>query len=117
MRRSRSGRSFENARKRGTSHFAAKLGETLTVSTRARDVRDTVSSKAREVGDVVTERARDAADAVDAGRVAARQAKAELERAVEETRRAYSDARRSSRVADDLAGGPDAGPADNVGPA
>ncbi len=62
--------------------------------------RDKVGRKVGEAKDVVETRARAVGDAVDAGRVAARQAKSELERAVSETKRAYEDARRTQRVTD-----------------
>jgi gas vesicle protein len=72
------------------------------VERKASQARGAVKTKARAVGDAVETRARAVGDAVDAGRVAARQAKVELERAVDETKRAYTDARQSARVVDDL---------------
>lgn len=62
--------------------------------------RETVGRKVDEARGVVETRARAVGDAVDAGRVAAKQAKTELERAVNETKRAYEDARRTQRVVD-----------------
>jgi gas vesicle protein len=80
------------------------------VKQRARVVGDAVSEKAHAVGDAVAERARAVGDAVDAGRTAARVARDELERSVDETKRAYSEARRSARVDDlELRDGPDSG--------
>ncbi len=79
--------------------------------------RETVGRKVGEARGVVETRARAVGDAVDAGRVAARQAKVELERAVQETKRAYEDARRTTRVADDIEPVADHDAAENPGTA
>lgn len=64
--------------------------------------RSAVGRRVDEARHVVEKRAGDVGDAVDAGRVAARQAKSELERAVHETKRAYEEARLSKRIIDDV---------------
>jgi gas vesicle protein len=89
------------------------------VERKAAQARGAVKSKARAVGDAVETRTRAVGDAVDAGKVAARQAKVELERAVEETKRAYTDARQNTRVIDDLElrDAADAAADENAGPA
>jgi gas vesicle protein len=72
------------------------------VERKAAQARGAVKSKARAVGEAVDTRTRAVGDAVDAGRVAARQAKVELERAVDETKRAYTEARQSTRAVTDI---------------
>jgi gas vesicle protein len=71
------------------------------VERKASQARGAVKARARAVGDAVETRARAVGDAVDAGRAAAQQAKVELERAVDETRRAYTESRARARVDDD----------------
>lgn len=70
------------------------------VERKAAQARGAVKSKARAVGDAVETRTRAVGDAVDAGKVAAQQAKVELERAVEKTTRAYTEARKHPRAID-----------------
>ncbi len=87
------------------------------VSETVERTRDTVERKVGAARGVVETRARAVGDAVDAGRVAARQAKVELERAVQETKRAYEDARRAPRVTDELDANDGEDIAENPGPA
>ncbi len=81
--------------------------------------RKTVGRKVEQARDVVEDRARAVGDAVEAGRVAARQAKAELGRAVNETKKAYEEARLTKRIIDDVeqSDGGDTDGEENVSPA